>query len=121
MKKNEKAEKMNIDNQDKEKAERYLRAEKKVENIKGFYIHLLVYICVNLYISIKKISRNLDNGETFEEAFFDIGTYFVWMAWGIGLAFHAFNIFVKDGKLGRNWEERKIREYMKDDQRKEWH
>ena len=111
---------MNTDNQDREKTERYLRAEKKVEDIRGFYIHLLVYVCVNLYISIKKISRNLDNGETFDEAFYDLGTYIVWLAWGIGLAFHAYNIFIKDGMLEKNWEERKIKEYMDKDEQKTW-
>ncbi len=111
-----------MDTKDQERRERYLRAQKKVENIRGFYVHLLVYICVNLFISIKKIMRNLDNGETFEEAFFDFGTYFVWLAWGIGLAFHAFNVFVKNGVFGSHWEERKIREYMEDDEeRQNWY
>ncbi|WP_298518374.1 2TM domain-containing protein [uncultured Kordia sp.] len=111
---------MNTDDQKREKTERYMRAQKKVENIRGFYVHLLVYLCINLFISIKKISRNLDNGETFNEAFFDVGTFVVWLAWGIGLAFHAFNVFVKDGKLGRSWEERKIKEYMEEEKQKRW-
>ena len=109
-----------MNHQDREKTERYLRAEKKVENIRGFYIHLLVYVCVNLFISIKKIARNLDNGETFDEAFYDIGTYIVWLAWGIGLAFNAYNVFIKDGILEKNWEERKIKEYMEQEERKKW-
>lgn len=107
-------------NNSRERNEKYMRAQKKVEDIKGFYIHLLVYICVNLFISIKKIVRNLDNGETFEQAFFDFGTYFVWIAWGIGIAFHAFNVFVKNGLLGRNWEERKIQQYMNDERDRTW-
>lgn len=105
---------------DREKAEKYLRAQKKVENIKGFYIHLLVYLCINIFISVKKISRNLDNGETFQEAFFDLGTFVVWLAWGIGLAFHAYNVFIKDGVLGERWEERKVSEYMDKEERKKW-
>ncbi|WP_420572690.1 2TM domain-containing protein [Kordia sp.] len=110
-----------IEDKDHEKAQAYLRAEKKVKNIRGFYVHLLVYLCVNLFISIKKIMRNLDNGETFNEAFFDFGTFIVWLAWGIGLAFHAYSIFVKNGILGSEWEERKIREYMgREDQHKRY-
>jgi hypothetical protein len=107
----------------RKKSDSYLRAQKKVEEIKGFYIHLLVYLCVNLFISYKKISENLANGETFEQAFFDLGTFIVWLAWGIGLAFHAFNVFVENGVLGRNWEERKIRRYMEEEgeqERKTW-
>ncbi|MCH2194964.1 2TM domain-containing protein [Kordia sp.] len=109
-----------MDSRDQEQQDKYARAQKKVDNIKGFYTHLLVYICVNLFISIKKIVRNLDNGETFQEAFFDFGTYVVWIAWGIGIAFHAFNVFVDNGMLGRNWEELKIREYMKQEERRKW-
>ncbi|WP_114905249.1 2TM domain-containing protein [Kordia sp. SMS9] len=107
---------MDDNNRDQERAERYLRAQKRVDDIRGFYIHLLVYICVNLFISIKKIMRNMENGETFEQAFYDFGTYVVWLAWGIGLAFHAFNVFFKNGVFGSNWEERKIREYMEDEE-----
>jgi len=107
-----------IDNHNRKETEKYLRAQKRVENIKGFYVHLLVYICVNLFISIKKISRNLDNGETFNEAFFDFGTFIVWIIWGIGLALNAYHVFVKDGILLSRWEERKIREYMEQDQKR---
>ncbi|PTX62067.1 2TM domain-containing protein [Kordia periserrulae] len=109
------------DNKNRAQTERYVRAQKKVDAIKGFYIHLLVYICVNLFISIKKIMRNMDNGETFQEAFFDIGTFIVWLAWGIGLAFHAFNVFVENGVLGKKWEEQKIKEYMEEEKRQDWY
>lgn len=112
---------MEYRDRDREKTERYLRAEKKVDKLKGFYIHLLVYIFVNLFISTKKIMRNLENGETFEQAFFDLGTFIVWMAWGVGLAFHAFNVFVDNGLLGNNWENRKIQEYMDEEDRKDWY
>ncbi|MGK0414076.1 MAG: hypothetical protein ACJA1B_002296, partial [Polaribacter sp.] len=30
---------------------KYLLAKKRVEKIKGFYIHLVVYIIVNIFIS----------------------------------------------------------------------
>ncbi|MEM6686558.1 MAG: 2TM domain-containing protein [Bacteroidota bacterium] len=110
-----------MENRNREKTERYLRAEKKVNELKGFYIHVLVYICVNLFISTKKIMTNLDNGETFEQAFFDLGTFIVWLAWGIGLAFHAFNVFIDNGILGKNWEDRKIQDYMDEEDRGNWY
>ena len=42
-----------IDNSKSNFAEqqRYIVAKKKVEKIKGFYIHLVVYIIVNIFIS----------------------------------------------------------------------
>ncbi|MEM6721771.1 MAG: 2TM domain-containing protein [Bacteroidota bacterium] len=112
---------MDTRDKNREKTERYLRAEKKVGELKSFYIHVLVYICVNSFISVKKIVNNLNNGETFQEAFFDLGTFIVWLAWGIGLAFHAFNVFIDNGMLGKNWEDRKIREYMDDENRQNWY
>lgn len=33
-----------------ERDENYLRAKKRVENLKAFYIHLTVYILVNLML-----------------------------------------------------------------------
>ncbi|MCH2194965.1 2TM domain-containing protein [Kordia sp.] len=107
-------------NQDQEKAERYLRAQKKVESIRDFYIHLIVYVGINLFISYKVIADNVEDGETLQEAFADEGVYAVWLFWGIGIAFNAFNVFIDKGMLGRNWEERKIREYMKGDEGKEY-
>lgn len=108
-----------MEQQEYEKTQRYLRAEKKVNELKGFYIHLLVYICVNIFISYRVISENMEDGDTFQEAFFNLGTFIVWLAWGVGIAFHAFNVFVDNGILGRNWEERKIQEYMEEEERKD--
>ncbi|NHF59455.1 2TM domain-containing protein [Flavobacteriaceae bacterium TP-CH-4] len=92
------------------------RAMEKVRELKGFYIHLTVYLIVNSFISVSKMIRNLGNGESFTEAFWDLGTFFVWLAWGIGLAFHAakvfgFSVFSKD------WEERQIQKYIEEDRK----
>ena len=31
----------------------------------------------------------------------------------MGLAFHAYKVYVNDGVLGRGWEKRKIEQFMK--------
>jgi len=36
--------------------------------------------------------------------------------WGIGLIIQAFRVFVNDGALGRNWEKRKMEEFMRKDE-----
>ena len=46
--------------------------------------------------------------------------WFPMFGWGLGLAFHAFGVFVEDGRFGRNWEERKIREFMDQEEKKRW-
>lgn len=92
--------------------QKYILAKKRVEEIKGFYIHLAVYIIVNLFISTVKIVREVQDGFTFEEAFTDFGSYAVWIFWGIGVLFHALKVFGFQFFFGRDWEERKIKEYM---------
>ncbi len=99
-----------IDNNNEEK--RYLKAKKRIEELKQFYKHLVVYIVVNTFISLRKIIRNLDNGETLNEAFFDSSTFIVWFFWGIAIVLQAFKVFGFDLFMGKNWEEQKIKELM---------
>ena len=101
--------------------DRFAKARKRLEELKGFYGHLLVYIVINTFISVGKIIRNMYNGESFSEAFWDMGTFIVWMFWGIGVAYHAMQAFQYNPFFGRDWEERKIEEFMnEDEQQNKW-
>ena len=91
------------------------RAKKQVEELKGFYIHLTVYILVNLFISTMKVWRNMGDGETFNEAFWDFGTFAVWCFWGIGVVFHAIKVFMRNPIFGKDWEEKQIQKYLERD------
>lgn len=95
-----------------EREEAYLRAKKKVEKIMGFYWHLASYIIVNAFIIIM-IARH--SGEDF----WSFGTFSTAFFWGIGLAFHALGVFGKNFLFKKEWEERKIAEYM-EKERKRW-
>ena len=46
--------------------------------------------------------------------------WFVWPAigWGIGLTIHALSTFGMIGLLGRDWEERRLKELMEEEQRR---
>ncbi|WP_179345668.1 2TM domain-containing protein [Winogradskyella ursingii] len=94
---------------------KYQRAKNKVEKLKRFYSHLTVYLIANTLVSTFKIIRNIKNGETFNEAFFDFGTFFVWTVWGLAIAIHAFSVFIMPLLVGEDWEERKIEEIMKEE------
>ncbi len=94
---------------------RFLRAQKKVKAIKGFYTHLIVYIFVNAFLIIT-LFLNLDKGEQFWH-FSSFSTAFFW---GIGLVFHGLNVFGKSVVLGSDWEERKIKEFMNEKQTTRW-
>ena len=83
----------------------YLRAKKRVESLKGFYWHLAVYIAVNAFL-ILLIGANSSQG------YFSFGAWSTAFFWGIGLFFHFLGVFGSNIAFGRDWEERKIKEYM---------
>ena len=89
------------------------RAKKRVEQIKGFYVHLAVYIVVNLIIVGSSVIRNGFEGEPVD--FW--GAFSTTVFWGIGLAFHALHVFGMHGIFGRRWEQRQIRKYMEKDRK----
>ena len=55
-------------------------------------------------------------GESFEQAVLDGNTFILWGLWGIGLALHAFSIFGLPLILGKNWEEKKLLEFMDEEE-----
>ena len=71
-----------------ENQEAYKRAKKKVEAKFGFYIHLSIYIAVNILLLI----INLRTSPQY--------IWFKWplIGWGIGVFFHAMGVFVFSGK-----------------------
>ncbi|CAM1347015.1 2TM domain-containing protein [Tenacibaculum insulae] len=94
---------------------KYLLAKKRVEKIKGFYIHLAVYIVVNIFISAVIIFGLTNDGTySFVDSVFHFGTYSTWLFWGIGLLFHWLGVFGSNLFFGKDWEKKKIEEYMND-------
>lgn len=98
----------------------YIRAKKRVKDIKGFYIHLIVYLLVNLFLSGIIVYGLMQSGDTFTEALTNFGTYSTLFFWGIGMFFHWLGVFgFKSLGFGKDWEDRKIQELMdKEDKRK---
>ena len=94
---------------------KYLRAQKRVKDIRGFYAHFIWFVAINLFFMISKVYRNINNGETFSEAFFDYKAHSIWVLWGIVIVFHWFGVFGSGYTLSKEWEERKIKELMDQD------
>ena len=90
----------------------YLRAKKRVKAIKGFYVHFLVYILVNIFISGVIVYGLMRSGYSFFEAFSNFGVYSTWLFWGIGMFFHWIGVFGFKSLISQGWEERKIKELM---------
>ncbi len=88
--------------------ERYARARRRIEEIRGFYEHLVIYIAVNLILFGINMLFSPDS------------FWFFWVTlfWGIGLVIHGFGVYVEGRIFGREWEGRKIREYMEREERR---
>lgn len=80
----------------------YFLAKKKVENIKGFYGNVIAYITVNIVL----VFINLYTSPNYLWFFWPL----VW--WGFGVVFHGLKVFEIIPTLGKDWEERKIKEIM---------
>ncbi len=95
--------------QDFNKETRYFKAKERVEELKKFYGNLASYVIV---ISVLATINYWTDQWRY--------MWFLWAAfgWGIGLFFHALNTFNLNPFLGRDWEQRKIREFMEEDERK---
>lgn len=74
----------------------YRKARERVEEKKGFYIHLIVYILVNIMLIIIWVVT----GAGFPWFIFPLG------GWGIGILFHFLGIFVFSQRTG--WERRQV-------------
>jgi len=88
--------------------DRYARAKRRVEEIRGFYRHLAAYIAVNLLLFA--INMVISPGA--------LWFYWVTIFWGIGVIFHALGVFAGGRVFGKEWEERKIREIMEHEERR---
>ena len=97
----------------------FIRAKKRVKAIKGFYIHLIVYVLTNIFISGIIIFGLTESGYNLEDTLSNFGVYSTWIFWGIGMFFHWLGVFgFKSFGLGSDWEEKKIKEFMdKEEQR----
>lgn len=92
----------NIDRENK-----YFRAKERVERIKKFYMSLLSYAFFMVFLAA--VNYWIDEWRY---------PWFLWAAfgWGIGLIFQAIKTFGFNPFFGRNWEDRKIKEFMKEDE-----
>ncbi|MEO1029932.1 MAG: 2TM domain-containing protein [Bacteroidota bacterium] len=85
----------------------YIKAKNKVEKERGFYSHLIVYVLVNVVITILKVWNDLESWESFTNELISLNVLSVWGIWGIFLILHFLSF-----KFGGAWEERKIEELM---------
>ena len=88
----------------------YSLAKKRVKKIKGFYIHLTVYLVYNILFIIKNTTAAGWSG--FKGTITTISLF-----WGVGLLFHWYGVFGKNFLFSKEWEETKIIELMDKDRK----
>ena len=77
-------------------------AREHVKKLKDFYGHFTIYLLfVPIFIAI-----NIIGGSNFPWAIFPI------LGWGIGVAGHASDTFNWNLFFGKDWEKRKLEEFM---------
>lgn len=94
----------------KDRDNKYLRAKERMENIKKFYTSLFFYI---LFIGFLAALNYYTNEWRYP--------WFLWAAlgWGIGIAFQAAKAFKWNSLLGKDWEERKMKQFMEEEENKD--
>jgi uncharacterized membrane protein YdbT with pleckstrin-like domain len=82
--------------------ENYERAKKRVDQLKGFYTNLFSYIIVITFLAVI-------NYLTAPGVWWFL---FVALIWGIFVVAQGISVYSKRGIFSKEWEEKKIEEYM---------
>lgn len=86
----------------------YKDAKARTLKVKSFYKSIVTYLVVNLVLLIINLVTSPEN----------LWFYWVLIFWGIAIGVQAIRLFIfPSASFGKEWEERKIDEYMKKDAR----
>lgn len=91
-----------------DKQDRYLRARERVEQVRKFYGGIATYLfVVGVLAAVNYYSNKFSN------------PWVLWVAgfWGLAIVFQGVRLYGKHALFGKDWEERKIKEFMEKDER----
>lgn len=77
-------------------------ARQHVRALKGFYQHLTTYLIVNIVLIIVNLVTDPHN----------LWFYWVLIFWGIGVASQGIRLFGPNRKFNKDWEDKKVKEYL---------
>jgi uncharacterized membrane protein len=98
-----------------EEEELFIKAEKKVRSIRNFYLHLILYIIGVLLISY--------NFYIIEGPYTSIITGLnitILVFWTLIICIHGWNVFKAKFLFKKSWEDKKIEEYLDENQQQRW-
>lgn len=93
----------------------YLQAKNRLDRIKSFYTHLIIYLMFNSFfglLSYGLITVKI-NGLHYSNIYMAIG-------WGGILIIHGLIVFSPIMSLLNKWEERKMKAFMQEENNKNW-
>lgn len=84
-------------------SKKYEKAQRKVEDLRSFYMHSIVYVFVNTMLIVINV-KTYKQSESW---------WFIYplIGWGVGLAIQGLSVSSK-GPFGQKWKEKKIHEYI---------
>lgn len=85
----------------------YENARKRLDNLKGFYWSLIAYVIVIPFLIFVNFKTSWHEHKWF---------FYPMLGWGIGIAFQAYEVYGKDKYFGKAWENRKLEEFMKEEE-----
>lgn len=91
---------------------KYLSAKKRVSQLKAFYTTLMLYIIfISMLAGLNYYVNQWRN------------PWFLWAAfgWGIGLFFQAMKVFNNTLFFGKDWEQRKMKQFMEEEEESRRH
>ena len=89
--------------------DRYYKAKKRVDEIKGFYGNLISYVAVNSFLIVLNLTTSPEY------------LWFLWplLCWGVGVFIHGMVTFRFMPFLGKDWEDKKIKEFLEKEKQNE--
>lgn len=90
------------------KEEKFLRARQRVQELRKYYMSLISFVLINALLA--GINYYVNQWSYM---------WFLWVTffWGIGLVFETAKVFGLQFMFGKDWESRKIKQYMEEEEK----
>jgi len=93
--------------------EREIQIRRQVHAQAGFYRHVMVYLAVNLGLTLVNLIQMSYSGRGYDFGYW--WAFWPLFGWGIGLFFHGASVFLgRRGPYSEQWQERRVKQLLND-------